>query len=277
MMPVIDTGLVFAGQALARHPGDARALALRGTLRYQAWASVPGAPPSLLDSARTDLVAATTSDPHLARAWSALGSVLQMQGDSAGAISALRNALAADVYIRDTPRTINQLIVAYLFAGKDDSARGLCTESARTYPRDPTLGPCELTVLGWTGRGTRDLDRTRVLVAEMERGGFWPLIGGMSPEARFFYAAVLARSGRRDSARAAAAETRRRLTAAGLPTSNSLGEAYVHVLLGDHSAALDALERGMANDSTLRDRATRLPWFTPLRGDARFRRLMDRG
>ena len=275
MMPIIDTGLVFAQRALSQNPTDPRALALRGTLRYQAWASVPGAPPSLLDSARTDLVAATTSDPHLARAWSALGSVLQMQGDSAGAIGALRSALAADVYVRDTPRTINQLIVAYLFAGKNDSARTLCTESARTYPRDPTLGPCELTVLGWTGKGTRDVQRTWALVAEMERGGFWPLIDGMSPEARFFAAAVLARSGLGDSARATAAATRRRLTAAGLPTSNSLGEAYVYVLLGEHAAAVDALERGIANDSTLRDRATRLPWFTPLRQDPRFRGLVE--
>jgi hypothetical protein len=49
------------------------------------------------------------------------------------------------------------------------------------------------------------------------------------------------------------------------------------VLLGDHNAALDALERGIANDSTLRDRATRLPWFAPLRQDARFQRLMGPG
>ena len=64
------------------------------------------------------------------------------------------------------------------------------------------------------------------------------------------------------------------LVAAGLATSNSLGEAYVDVLLGENDAALDVLERGIATDSTLRDRAARLPWFTPLRGTPRFDALV---
>ena len=166
------------------------------------------------------------------------------------------------------------MIQAYLFAGQNDSARVLCAETVSSYAHDPTLGPCELTVLGWTGRGTRDIRRTWELVAEMERGGFWPLIEGMSPEARFFAAAVLARSGQRDSAMAVVSDTRRRLVAAGMPTANSLGEAFVEVLLGESDAALDVLERAAMSDSTIRDRAARLPWFTPLQSSPRFRQLI---
>jgi hypothetical protein len=51
----------------------------------------------------------------------------------------------------------------------------------------------------------------------------------------------------------------------------------VYVLLGEHAAALDALERGVANDSTLRDRARRLPWFAPLRHEPRFQHLTGQG
>jgi len=105
--PIIDTGLVLAREALARRPDDARALGLRGSLRYQKWISAPRAAPALLDSAQADLVAATTADPHFARGWTDLSAVLRQKGDLSGSLLAVRRALAADAYMRDTPLTIS--------------------------------------------------------------------------------------------------------------------------------------------------------------------------
>jgi hypothetical protein len=271
--PIIETGLVLAREALTRQAGDAHAVALRGSLRYQMWLSAPGAPPALLDSAHADLVAATTGDPHFARGWVDLSAVLRQRGDLSGAVVAVRRAIATDAYMRDTPLTISRLIFAYLYAGQNDSAKALCAETVSRYRRDPSLGPCELVVLGWAGRGTPDISRAWALVAEMERGGFWPLAAGMSPEARYYAAAVLARSGLGDSARAVITDTRRRLVAASLPTKNLVNEAYVRVLLGEPDAALDALERVGRADPIVLDRGKRYPWFDPLRQLPRFKKL----
>ncbi len=271
--PIIDTGLVLAREALARSPDDPRAIGLRGSLQYQKWISSPGAASALLDSAHTDLVAATTGDPRFARGWAELSAVLRQTGDLTGAVVAVRRALDADAYMRDTPLTISRLIFAYLYAGQIDSAKSLCAETAPRYPRDQSLGPCELVVLGWSGKGPDDVHRIWARVADMERGGFWPLVGGMSPEARFYAAAVLARSGMSDSARAVIADTRKRLVAAKLPAKNLDNEAYVRVLLGEQDAALDALERLGRADSVALDRAKRYPWFDPIRILPRFKQL----
>jgi len=273
--PIIDTGLVLAREALGRRPGDAHAIGLRGSLRYEKWNSVPGAAPALLDSAEADLVAATTADPNFARGWTDLSAVLRQNGDIPGSLLAVRRALAADPYVRNKPMTISRLFFAYLWAGRSDSAKALCAETAPRYPRDPSLGPCELVVLGWAGRGKADIARAWMLVAEMERGGLWPLVARVSPEGRYYAAAVLARSGLADSARAVIADTRRHLVAAGLPEKNLPNEAYVRVLLGEQDAALDALERVGRDDPSALDRAKRFPWFDPLRSLPRFKRLMN--
>jgi len=273
--PIIDTGLVLAREALGRRPGDAHAIGLRGSLRYEKWNSVPGAAPALLDSAEADLVAATTADPNFARGWTDLSAVLRQNGDIPGSLLAVRRAFAVDAYMRNQPLSLSRLFFAYLYAGWSDSARALCAKTGPRYPRDPSLGPCELVVLGWAGRGKADVARTWTLVAEMERAALWPLVKGTSPEGRYFAAAVLARSGLGDSARAVIVDTRRRLAAAGLPEKNLTNEAYVRVLLGEYDAALDALEQLGRVEPAALDRAKRYPWFDPLRSLPRFKRLMN--
>lgn len=270
----LDSALQLARAALQREPFSAAALALHGTALVHAWGAAPGSPPWYLDSARADLLRATTLDPRSAEAWNGLSQVLQMQGEIDAAVAAVRRALASDVYLRETPVILNRLIVAYLFAGRSDSARALCFESLHQFAGNRVVGACELTVLGWSGSGPADIARTWELVAMVEGGGYWPLLAGISPEGRFFAAAVLARSGLADSAKAVVRDTRSRLAAAGYPAANSLGEAYALLLAGAREEALAALERGAAADVTVRDRAARLPWFAPLRNEPRFQRLV---
>jgi hypothetical protein len=202
--------------------------------------------------------------------------VLRMKQDLPGAVRAVRRAIAADAYLRDVPRSINRLIFAYLFAGQGDSARTLCLENVPRYPRDPAISTCELNVLGWAGAGAQDVARARKLARDVERVGPWPLAAGISPEARYYVAAVLARSGFADSARAMADSTRRLLNAGGYVSAYLQNEAYVRVLLDEHERALDALERDVKAVPEHADQIARLPWFTPLHDNPRYRALIAR-
>jgi TolB-like protein/tetratricopeptide (TPR) repeat protein len=270
---IIDSGLAFANQAIARDPYSARALELRGILLHQRWSLSPGSSPALLDSATTDLRAATALNPHLARAWSTLGAALSLKGDNAGAIEALRRALAADAFLRDAPASLNQLVLAYLFAEKYDSARATCDETKRRFPTHNVAITCDLDVLGWSGRGAQDVARIWTAVANTERSASWPLVQGISPHARLYAAAVLARSGLSDSARHVLEATRRVLRAAGQEGDLLVNEAQVLTALGDQSAAIDLLEEASRAAPALPSQLARMPWFHALRSNPRFQTL----
>jgi serine/threonine protein kinase/tetratricopeptide (TPR) repeat protein len=271
----IDSGIRFANDILRREPGNANALALRGQLRYTRWSDV-GSSAALLDSAGADLQAATLANPTSARAWNSLSVVLRMQGDLPGAAEAVRRAIDSDAYLEEAPQSMTRVVFQYLFASENDSARALCREAMQRFPRDAGVAQCELNVIGWSGRGPADLARVWPLVEQVERSGVWGVTGGVTPEARFYAAAVLARSGMKDSARAVVRDTRARLVAAGKPNASLINEANVLLLLGDRSGALDRLERAAREDSMTQDHMARLPWFVPLRGEPRFQALVKR-
>jgi hypothetical protein len=131
-------------------------------------------------------------------------------------------------------------------------------------------------VLGWIGRGPRDVASAWEALHRVERDGSWGKVAGISPEGRFYVAAVLARSGLADSARALVRATRAGLVRAGAPDEATTNEAAVHVLLGDRDAALAALERTVRGNPGAVAQITALPWFLPLRGDPRYERLVAR-
>jgi tetratricopeptide (TPR) repeat protein len=275
----IAEGVRFAEAALARESDNAEALALRGILRHLRWSVALSSSPAsrgLLDSAKADLIRATSINPRLAPAWNGLSSVLRMKGDIPGAVDAAHRAMAADAYFRDLPQVLNKLVYAYLFAGQNDSARVLCLSSLKRFPNDLNLSTCELAVLGWTGRGPADIARMHAIALEYDHSGTMPLVDGISPLPRFYYAGVLARSGMSDSARKVLRDMRSRLVAAGTPDAWLENEAYVNVLLGDFNAAMDALERAAKTDPGTREHAASLPWFDPLKSNPRFRAFIGR-
>jgi TolB-like protein/tetratricopeptide (TPR) repeat protein len=270
----IDSGLAFAALALARDATDARARALRGALRFRRWSDVPGAAPGLLDSAASDLRAATTADPHLARAWNSLSGVLRQQGDMAGAVDAVRQAAGADAYLDEVPESVTRLVFAYLYANRPDSAALVCREWRQRIPRESSLHACELVVLGWSARSMADADRAWVITRDIEGTGVWPLVRGMSPAARYYVAAILARAGRGDSAKSVMRTTRQRLRAAGEPDAALMNEAYALVLLDARDSAVATLQHAVRADTADRARIARSPWFAPLHGDRRYRELV---
>jgi tetratricopeptide (TPR) repeat protein len=227
----------------------------------------------LLDSAARDLRAATALNPRLARAWSTLSAVLTVKGDNAGALEAARRALDADAFLRDAPASMERLVMVYLFAEHYDSARTLCDRTMRRFPADHGAIACNLDVLGWSGRGPQDVDRTWAAVRQTESTGNWPIVGGISPHGRLYVAAVLARSGLSDSARAVLRATQIVLRASGQEEEFLVNEAYVLTMLGEDGGALDLLERASRVGPSLPAEIGRLPWFRSLRTNPRYQRL----
>jgi serine/threonine-protein kinase len=271
---MVDSALAFAAAVLARNPGDARALELRGSLRQYSWGLSPRSASALLDSAAADLRAATAINPRLARAWSVLSLVLSLKGDDAGAVEAARRALDADAYLRDAPATLERLVLAHLFAERYDSARVICDEIIRRFPTNNLAMQCDLDVLGWSGRGAQDVARVWEAVRRVERSGGWPLVSGISPHGRLYAAAVLARSGLPDSARAVFRATQTTVRAAGQEEDLLVNEAYVLTMLGDQDGALDLLERASRAAPSLPPEIARIPWFRGLHGNPRYQRLI---
>jgi len=271
---LLDSARRFAESALTRNSGDARALELRGSIHYQRWSVSPRSESVLLlDSAASDLRAATALSPRLARAWSTLSAVLSLKGDNPGAMDAARRALDTDAFLRNAPSSLERLVLAYLFAEQYDSARTLCDQTMRRFPTDNVAIACDLDVLGWSGRGAQDVARTWAAVRRTESAGNWPLIAGVSPHGRLYVAAVLARSGLSDSARAVYRATQGVLRASRQEEDFLINEAYVLTMLGEQNAALALLERAAGAARSLPVEIARLPWFRSLRGNPRFQQL----
>lgn len=267
----------LAREVVAAHPGDARGEELLGLYWYTAATRLRGsATATAWDSAAAHLRAAVASDPQLASAWNSLSIVLQAQGDHAGAVAALGRAVDADAYLRNDARTTNRLVFTQLFAGQGEAARTTCARARPRVARTEYLAGCDLAVLGWIGRGPRDVREAWEALARIERDGSWAKVGRISPEGRFYVAAVLARSGLSDSARSVTRATRATLVGAGAPGEATTNEAAVHVLLGDRDAAIAALAGTVRGNPGAVAQITALPWFAPLHGDPRYRRLVSR-
>src|SRR5206468_4925589 len=271
---LLDTALARIHKALALQPASTRALAQRGQLRYDRWQwGFAGASSALRDSAEWDLRTALTMDSTLARGWSTYSAILQAKGDRAGAVAAARQAILADAYQREIVPSMNRLIVAELTAERYDSARTLCADGVRRFPTDRVMRQCTLNVLGYAGAGTADVKRAWEALTVEERDGLYGRVHGVWPPGRFFVAAVLARSGMKDSALAVLSATRSALRAGGEPSAGAVQEAYVWTLLGQRDSALTLLEGVVREQPAERANIAQLPWFRSLRSDPRFARL----
>ncbi|HEU0012815.1 MAG TPA: BTAD domain-containing putative transcriptional regulator [Longimicrobium sp.] len=261
-----------ASRALSLDPRDPAALALRGRVRWrQALEAGRAAPDSArLAAAEADLRAAVEADSSLAPAWAALSQVLRVRGKLAESDLAARRALAADAYLEGAHTILSRLYFSAMTQGDHAQARRWCDEGRAHFPADWRFVECQLTLAREDPSVPPDPDRAWELVAELDR---------LDPPARAVEegrlyspvyrrvsaAAVLARAGAADSARAVLARARvEAAAAADTRVSFLYDEAYVALLLGDRAAARRLLDAYLAERPQLRESVLRDPAFRGL-------------
>jgi len=262
----------FAGQALERRPGSAAALELRGRTRWVTGAALgPAAGQAArLDSAERDLRAAVDAEPSRASAWSTLSVLLRYRGRFAESDQAARRALAEDAWLAEADDILDRLYHGASMLADYREAAALCERGRRQFPADWRFRECALALLRDDPARPADPALAWRLLDEVERldpparaqasgRAYSPLFR------RALVAAVLARAGQRDSARAVLARARGE---AGddreLRLSLACDEASVRLLLGERDAARRLLDSLVAARPELAGFIGRDPLFRGL-------------
>lgn len=276
----IDSGLRQTERALEKDPGNADALERRGTLRYWLSRNVEDDDRSfrLLEAAEADLRRAVERDPSHARAWSRLSELL-LEGKASFAEARLAAARAyeEDAYLDNASSILKQLCYTSQLVEEFEDAERWCRLGRERYSDHLGLIGSQLLLLATEGGVTPDVRQARRLVertAELSRRQVPEDSAIFVSVTRMQLAAVYARAGHRDSARAilrdvyrTAPEDQERWLA--------LEEANVRLILGEREEALRLLEEYLDANPQDRGRVAEDPWFRGLRDDPEFRRLVE--
>jgi len=235
-------GIGEASRALSMERGDAAALEALGSLSYWYWLTVPLPPDSarrLRAQAERSLRAAVTSEPARASAWSLLSASLFARADYAGAYLAADRAYQADAYLDDAQEILGRLFLTSYEVGADSASRAWCDEINHRFGRSWTGAYCRMSLLAWNGSGG---DRDVELAWRLATDDYLPPHLGrqMQPRLQMLVAAVLARSGLRDSAEAVIGRTR---ALGGADPELLPLEADARMLLRQSDVAVELLDR----------------------------------
>jgi len=244
---LIDEGLGHATRALALAPADARALELRGTLRYRRWQFARPPDPqqvaALLDDARTDLERATAIEPTAASAYAMLSSLYYQTKDLQGAALAARRAYEEDAYLTNAADILTRLFHTSYDLDQQRQAQRWCQEGMRRFPRDFRFFQCQLLMM--TRLETPDVARAWRVLNGLDSLTPPPQRAMLHLRNQMLVAAVIARAGLTDSAHQVIA--RSRATPEIDPEHSQLAyEAFVRTLLGEQDEAIRLLQRYVA-------------------------------
>ena len=274
----VSVGLAHIERALRAAHQDPDALETRGTLRF--WRFSKGLEPdaaaaeTLLQGAKTDLETATRINPQQVGAWTVLSILDYAQRDVAEANQAARNAYEADAFLSSADAVLYRLFVTSYDLELFTPAWDWCQKGRRRFPSNPLFAQCELMLLS-TNALEVDVNRAWNLANEAVR---------LSPERarpfqqlyqQIWVAAVLTRAGQVDSARHVLGRSRG--TADVDPQKELLGyQAFVFVMLGDHSEAVRVLDEYFTANPRHREgfRKNVHWWWRPIQNDPRFKALI---
>jgi DNA-binding SARP family transcriptional activator/TolB-like protein len=270
---LLGGAIATADAVLRREPRNAGALALRGRAGWRLGVASQGdtvGRARLLVRAEHDLRAAVDADSSQAVAWATLSQLLRFRGRLAEADLAARTALEQDAWLEDTDRILERLFYGAMAQGDYAAAGVFCASGHAQFPGDWQYVECALTLLREDPAAPPVPARAWALVAELERLDPAPRARDEGRPYQPFYrrmaaAAVLARAGAADSARAVAARLRPRAAAdPDLRIPLLYDEAYVALLTGDRAEARRLLDAYLAERPALRPSITRDGVFSDL-------------
>ena len=275
----IARGLEHADRALAIDPRDPEALEVRGNLRYWSW--LLGLEP---DPARaTELINAARADydqSQTAGAYASLSHLLYNVPDAglSDIIIAAQRAYEKDAFLANAETILSRLFLANYEQEQWVQAERWCDEMQRRFPASFQAPRCQLFLQ--TSRAVPQPDVARA----------WRLAdstAALAPESRkefqrlnsdLLVAAVLARAGLADSARAVVGRSRGNPT---IDPSADLAQfaAFVRVLLGDTTEALAALRDYLAATPRRREALASDAgwWYRPIKDTPEFQALVSSG
>ncbi|HVH12585.1 MAG TPA: hypothetical protein VM759_06020, partial [Longimicrobium sp.] len=252
--PLLRAAVGHADRVLQRDPRHAPALALRGLARWRLAVEVgdSAGPAGRPEGAERDLRLALEADSTLASGWAALSLVLRFHGRFAESDLAARRALDQDAYLEDAAGILQRLYFGAMAQGDYAAARPLCERGHAQFPGDWRFVECRLTLLREDPSLPPDAVRAWALAAELER---LDPMSSARDEGRAYsplyrqaaVAAVLARAGAGDSARAVLRRLQGGATAQeDLRVPLLYDAAYVALLLDDRAGARRLLDQYLA-------------------------------
>ncbi len=267
----LEDGLQQANRVLRVSPENPEALELRGYLNVlkNRWSGTD-APPDLLHQAQSDLENAVSTNEVLPRAWLALRSIYLDQGNFEAASHATKMARDADAWEQDVEAAVDDAMFDALNQDDTGKATNNCEFGRQYYPSSPTFIQCQLTILGWTGASTEQIDSAWQLLEDVERYEQTGRLGADWQLRRILVAAVVARAGKADSARAIFNTARAGLNLVGQSPAWDHYEAWIEHLLGNTQGALLLLRRYLRANPLNRQFVRQERWFIELRGDPEF-------
>ena len=261
----------LADDVLRKDKQSPQALWLRAESRFMLVKQRAPNADSLAALATPDFRAALALRPDYAKAWNSLGQLSRRAGRYAEAADEFQAAYDADAFVQ-VADIASYAFNANLEAGRFAEALKWCRLGLDRYPGDPRFTECPLVYLEWVGHTPSDAANALRMVGDLERNDTLGLTPARWSYRRLMVAAVLARAGMSDSARALMSIIRAHDEAPQTRRSPSLPDAYVELLLGNRERAL-AILTGWQRDAKNRSLGLH-PWFTSLHGDPTFEALL---
>jgi len=273
----LERGLVHAERALRTDSLSAEALALRGELRYRlgAWTS-DTRDSTLLARAEADLHRAVDLEPGLAGAWYIIGEAQYRDNRFREAKASLTTAYQADAYLTEARTVIQFLFSSSLEVEEFEDARQWCDTGRRRFPSDVRFVDCELTLLGWTGRGRQHIAHALDVLDQMTRSDSLGAFGPKPAFARMWIAALYARTGMAAEARAFIDSAQRVAGELGPTADVHHIEAYVRLLLGQSNESLRLLAEYAERHPEQRGFLSQCPLYRSLHSREEFARILVR-
>ncbi|MDP2496950.1 MAG: hypothetical protein Q8W44_03055 [Candidatus Palauibacterales bacterium] len=266
----IMAGLGHADRILASDAGSAAALELRGAL-LNALSQHPAhsdSAASLRERAMEDLLGAVSSDLDRARAWAEIADLHRQEGRFGEARDAARRARRADAFLTNEAQYLAKAFEVALDGGQPAEALRLARRGRELFPENAWWDGARLLALSTAGAPRAAPDSVWEILHRYER-----LRGGEDPFARLQVAAVLARQGLHDSARAVLRRAKSGVPEGGRPLARYY-EANVRLHLGERSSVFELLQEFLAAYPDRREYVARDVYWEPIREDPAFRSLV---